>query len=52
MKTDQKHVIFETNEEAEAEDDIAQLVPKKNGSSSHMSYTQKLNLQKINREIR
>lgn len=37
MKTDQKHVIFETNEEAE--DDMAQLVPKKNGSSSHMNYT-------------
>ena len=42
-------MIFETNEEAE--DDIAQLVPKK-GSNSHMSNTYKLNLQKISKDIR
>ena len=42
-------MIFETTEEAE--DDIAQLVPKK-GSSSHMSNTYKLNMQKISRDMR
>lgn len=42
-------MIFETTEEAE--DDIAQLVPKK-GSSSHMSNTYKLSMQKISRDTR
>ena len=41
-------MIFETTEEAE--DDIAQLVPKK-GSSSHMSNTYKLNMQKISKDV-
>ena len=50
---DDKHVILEMTEEAE--DDIAQLIPKKNagsGSSTAVnSLTQKVNLQKVKQDI-
>ena len=49
---DDKHVILEMTEEAE--DDIAQLIPKKttgSGSSAAFnSQTQKINLQKIKQD--
>ena len=50
---DDKHVILEMTEEAE--DDIAQLIPKKatgSGSSAAFnSQTQKINLQKVKQDI-
>ena len=51
---DDKHVILEMTEEAE--DDIAQLIPKKNAggsgsSAAFNSQTQKVNLQKVKQNI-
>ena len=50
---DDKHVILEMTEEAE--DDIAQLIPKKTAgagsSAAFNSQTQKINLQKVKQDI-
>jgi len=46
-----KHVIFETAEEEADEDDIALLIPKKQGSNNHLAQTQKLHFQKMQRDM-